>query len=99
MKTDYVSQSSTGEYSIADGGAADYEAYIDAIAAQVERTFSRLTKLPTYSPILKLTEYPNVRVVFVVEPDGLANLVTNLSVAKCANAQSTYEVRVHDCHS
>ena len=36
-------------------------------------------------------EYPNVRVVFVVEPDGLANLVTNLSVQKCANAQSTYE--------
>jgi len=35
--------------------------------------------------------YPSVRVVFVVEPDGLANLVTNLSVAKCANASSTYQ--------
>lgn len=38
-----------------------------------------------------LPEYPNVRVVFVVEPDGLANLVTNLGVAKCANAESTYK--------
>ncbi|GJJ14227.1 Beta-glucosidase cel3A [Clathrus columnatus] len=34
--------------------------------------------------------YPNVRVVFVVEPDGLANLVTNLSVQKCSEAQSAY---------
>ena len=39
-----------------------------------------------------MPEYPDVRVVFVVEPDGLANLVTNLSVAKCANAASTYKV-------
>lgn len=29
--------------------------------------------------------------VSYVEPDSLANMVTNLSVAKCANAQSTYE--------
>ena len=26
----------------------------------------------------------------VIEPDSLANLVTNLSVQKCANAQTTY---------
>ena len=34
--------------------------------------------------------YPQVRVVAVIEPDSLANLVTNLNVAKCANAQTTY---------
>lgn len=33
---DCAAESSAGEYSIADGGAQDYEAYIDAIAAQVE---------------------------------------------------------------
>jgi cellulose 1,4-beta-cellobiosidase len=33
---------------------------------------------------------PNVRVVAVIEPDSLANLVTNLSVAKCAAAETTY---------
>jgi cellulose 1,4-beta-cellobiosidase len=39
--------------------------------------------------------YPSVRVVFVVEPDGLANLVTNISnYQKCANAQDTYKTLV-----
>ncbi|KAF8582951.1 glycoside hydrolase family 6 protein [Ramaria rubella] len=38
----------------------------------------------------QVTKYPTVRVVFVVEPDGLANLVTNLDISKCANAESTY---------
>jgi cellulose 1,4-beta-cellobiosidase len=33
---------------------------------------------------------PDVRVVAVIEPDSLANLVTNLNVTKCANAQTTY---------
>lgn len=28
---------------------------------------------------------------YSIEPDSLANMVTNLSVEKCANAQSTYE--------
>ena len=37
-------------------------------------------------------EYPDVRVVAVVEPDSIANLVTNLSVQKCAEAQATYMV-------
>ncbi|KAL9112301.1 MAG: hypothetical protein Q9227_003419 [Pyrenula ochraceoflavens] len=38
----------------------------------------------------QLTAYPDVNVVLVVEPDSLANLVTNLSVAKCSNAQEAY---------
>ena len=36
------------------------------------------------------TAVSDVRVVAVIEPDSLANLVTNLSVQKCANAQTTY---------
>lgn len=36
---DCAAESSAGEYSIADGGAALYQDYIDAIAAQVERVF------------------------------------------------------------
>jgi len=69
---DCAAESSAGEFTIADNGAALYKEYIGNISAAV-------------------TAYPNVRVVFVVEPDGLANLVTNLSVEKCANAASTYE--------
>ncbi|KAL3455759.1 1,4-beta-D-glucan cellobiohydrolase C, partial [Aspergillus heterothallicus] len=37
-----------------------------------------------------LVEYSDVQVILVIEPDSLANLVTNLNVAKCANAQSAY---------
>ncbi|KAL4769851.1 1,4-beta-D-glucan cellobiohydrolase C [Aspergillus nidulans var. acristatus] len=37
-----------------------------------------------------LVEYSDVHVILVIEPDSLANLVTNLNVAKCANAQSAY---------
>ncbi|KAI1350192.1 1, 4-beta cellobiohydrolase [Xylaria sp. FL0043] len=37
-----------------------------------------------------LKEYSDVNVILVIEPDSLANLVTNLSVAKCANAKSAY---------
>ncbi|KAL2872104.1 glycoside hydrolase family 6 protein [Aspergillus lucknowensis] len=35
-------------------------------------------------------EYSDTNIIFVVEPDSLANLVTNLSVEKCANAQDAY---------
>ncbi|KAG8944452.1 hypothetical protein FRC00_010567, partial [Tulasnella sp. 408] len=37
-----------------------------------------------------VSAYPQVRVVAVVEPDSLANLVTNMSDSRCANAQSAY---------
>jgi cellulase/cellobiase CelA1 len=34
-------------------------------------------------------QYSNLRIIMVIEPDSLPNLVTNLSFAKCAEAQST----------
>jgi cellulose 1,4-beta-cellobiosidase len=34
-------------------------------------------------------KYSNLRIVMVIEPDSLPNLVTNLSFAKCSEAQST----------
>ena len=40
------------------------------------------------------SEYPDVRVVAVVEPDSLANMVTNMNVAKCSGAASTYKAGV-----
>ncbi|KAK1983955.1 family 6 glycosyl hydrolase [Colletotrichum cereale] len=43
-------------------------------------------------PIAALAkEYSDVRQVFVYEPDGLANLVTNTGVAKCASAADAYK--------
>ncbi|KAF4603087.1 Beta-glucosidase cel3A [Pleurotus pulmonarius] len=40
--------------------------------------------------VAQIAQYPQVRVVAVVEPDSLANMVTNLNVAKCAGAQAAY---------
>ncbi|GAP93282.1 putative cellobiohydrolase II [Rosellinia necatrix] len=37
-----------------------------------------------------LKKYSDTRVILVIEPDSLANLVTNLSVQKCANAKAAY---------
>ncbi|KAL3425826.1 Exoglucanase 2 [Phlyctema vagabunda] len=69
---DCAALASNGEYSIANGGAANYKAYIDAIKAI-------------------LVQYSDVKTVLVIEPDSLANLVTNLNVQKCSNAATTYK--------
>uniref|UniRef100_A0A0W0EWB2 Glucanase n=1 Tax=Moniliophthora roreri TaxID=221103 RepID=A0A0W0EWB2_MONRR len=39
-------------------------------------------------------EYPDVRVVAIIEPDSLGNLVTNLSVEKCKKAEPVYKISV-----
>lgn len=69
---DCAAAASNGEYSIANGGVANYKKYIDSIRA-------------------KIIEYSDVRFLLVVEPDSLANLVTNLNVAKCAGAKDAYQ--------
>ncbi|EJD40557.1 cellobiohydrolase [Auricularia subglabra TFB-10046 SS5] len=38
-----------------------------------------------------INAYPDVRVVAIVEPDSLANLVTNMNVSKCSNAANNYK--------
>ncbi|OTB18636.1 glycoside hydrolase family 6 protein [Daldinia sp. EC12] len=34
--------------------------------------------------------YSDIRMLLVIEPDSLANMITNLNVAKCANAEKAY---------
>jgi len=41
-----------------------------------------------------LLDFPKIPVVLIIEPDSLANLVTNSGVAKCANAASAYKTLV-----
>jgi len=38
----------------------------------------------------EIRKFPDVRVVAVIEPDSLANMVTNMNVTKCAGAQRAY---------
>lgn len=42
------------------------------------------------SIVAALKTYSSTQVVLVIEPDSLANMVTNLSVQKCAEAQAAY---------
>ncbi|KAK7420799.1 hypothetical protein QQX98_002603 [Neonectria punicea] len=37
-----------------------------------------------------IQSYSDIRIILVIEPDSLANLVTNLNVAKCAKAHDAY---------
>ncbi|KAJ5289551.1 uncharacterized protein N7443_009804 [Penicillium atrosanguineum] len=37
-----------------------------------------------------LLEYSDVHTILIIEPDSLANLVTNMDVSKCANAHDAY---------
>ncbi|KAL3473804.1 1, 4-beta cellobiohydrolase [Aspergillus californicus] len=37
-----------------------------------------------------VVQYSDTNIILVIEPDSLANLVTNLGVAKCANARDAY---------
>nr|CDF76449.1 glycoside hydrolase 6 [Malbranchea cinnamomea] len=38
----------------------------------------------------QIEKYPDVRVALVIEPDSLANMVTNLNVPKCAESEQAY---------
>ncbi|KAM0269187.1 hypothetical protein ACHAPA_004455 [Fusarium lateritium] len=38
-----------------------------------------------------LQKYSDIRTILVIEPDSLANLVTNLGTAKCAKAEAAYK--------
>ncbi|KAF8205727.1 cellobiohydrolaseII [Mycena galopus ATCC 62051] len=40
--------------------------------------------------VAQIKPFPDVRVIAIIEPDSLANLVTNLNVAECSAAQTTY---------
>ena len=38
-----------------------------------------------------IKKYPDVKINLAIEPDSLANMITNMGVQKCANAASTYK--------
>jgi len=64
---------SNGELSIANNGLSYYEH----------------SYIDPIAQILTDYEHTNLRVVAVIEPDSLPNLVTNTSVTNCASAQSS----------
>ncbi|KAL0961255.1 hypothetical protein HGRIS_006217 [Hohenbuehelia grisea] len=41
--------------------------------------------------VTEIKKYPDVRVIAVIEPDSLANMITNMNVAKCSGAAEVYK--------
>lgn len=86
---DCAALASNGEYSIADGGVANYKKYVDSIVEQLQE----------YSDVRVALVIGNCCITYLYycvsnnlsEPDSLANLVTNTDVEKCANAASAYK--------
>ncbi len=64
---------SNGELTVANNGMALYKSQY----------------IDPIAATLSLPKYSNLRIAAVVEPDSLPNLVTNLGIAKCAEANSS----------
>lgn len=88
---DCAAAASNGEYTIANNGIANcssrtllpHSAMIPPILTSVDYAYIDSIKAV-------VQEYSDVRHILVIEPDSLANMVTNLAVAECAAAQSAY---------
>ncbi|GCE21411.1 glucanase [Dictyobacter kobayashii] len=70
---DCSAYASNGELSVANNGLALYKSQY----------------IDPIASILSQSKYSNLRISAIIEPDSLPNLVTNLSVPKCAEANSS----------
>ena len=88
---DCAAAASNGEFSIANGGAAKYKECVSYCLNVDMEVFSCQTHRYIDGIVTAIKAYPTVRVVAIIEPDSLANMVTNMNVAKCSNAAATYK--------
>ena len=70
---DCAALASNGELTVANNGLAIYESQY----------------IDPITATINQAKYSNLRVVAIIEPDSLPNLVTNLNIAKCAEANSS----------
>src|SRR5581483_1919028 len=70
---DCAALASNGELTVANNGLATYESQY----------------IDPIAATINQAKYSNLRVVAIIEPDSLPNLVTNLNIAKCAEANSS----------
>ncbi len=70
---DCAAFASNGELSVANNGLSTYESKY----------------IDPIAATLSLSKYHNLRVAAIIEPDSLPNLVTNLNIPKCAEANSS----------
>jgi cellulose 1,4-beta-cellobiosidase len=70
---DCAALASNGELSVSNNGLATYESQY----------------IDPIAATLSQAKYSNLRIAAIIEPDSLPNLITNLSYAKCAEANSS----------
>ncbi len=70
---DCAALASNGELTVANNGLAIYKSQY----------------IDPIAATINQARYSNLRVVAIIEPDSLPNLVTNLNIAKCAEANSS----------
>jgi cellulose 1,4-beta-cellobiosidase len=70
---DCAALASNGELTVANNGLATYESQY----------------IDPIAATMGQSKYSNLRIVAIIEPDSLPNLVTNLNIAKCAEANSS----------
>ncbi|WP_220211050.1 glycoside hydrolase family 6 protein [Reticulibacter mediterranei] len=70
---DCAALASNGELTVANNGLANY----------------KTEYIDPIANILSQSKYSNLRIAAIVEPDSLPNLVTNLSMSKCSEANSS----------
>jgi len=70
---DCAALASNGELTVANNGLATYES----------------SYINPIAAALSMAKYSKLRIAAIIEPDSLPNLVTNLNLAKCAEANSS----------
>ncbi|KAL2756546.1 glycoside hydrolase family 6 protein [Sodiomyces alcalophilus JCM 7366] len=69
----------------------DCSAKASAGELHIDQDGVNIYKTQYIDPIRDLVEeFSDIRIIFAYEPDGLANLITNMEVPKCANAAPVY---------
>lgn len=92
---DCSAKASDGEFHLSDDGLNKYKKYIDGEALplclpSVHPQFNLTSFRADIAAQLSTPEAADLQFTIVLEPDSLGNLVTNLSVEKCANAADAY---------
>lgn len=88
---DCSTETSTGEFDLADGGLDKYKSYIDGQLSSSGRQRRRSAYCIAIAAELSTTDAQQLHFTVILEPDVLGSLITNLNIEKCAKAANAYK--------
>lgn len=90
---DCSAKASDGEIKLGQDGANKYKDFINSKCSQTHYEPGRLilTYCTEVAKELSTKQAKELSFALILEPDSLANLVTNMGVAKCAGAATAYK--------